>query len=82
MAEGRKVAAARGEGRALVTTTELPNEVPETTFRPTRCRNLLSGGTPIGKPAAFRGRASAHAHILQYMRKWHEPFGGWRRFQQ
>ena len=55
-AEGQKGVAAHGEGRSQAATIESCNEVVSAAFRPMRCHAISSGGTPLGKPAAVRGR--------------------------
>ena len=58
MAEGRKGAAARGEGRPTVVATESLDEASERPSGQRADSPFQSGGTPLGKPAAFRGRAA------------------------
>ena len=66
LAEGR-----RPKGRGSAWRRSLPcsnNRIVErsiqTTFRPPRCRALSSGGTPLGKPAAFLWFAPVGAIVV------------------
>ena len=58
-AEGREGAAARGEGRPTVVATESLDEASERPSGQRADSPFQSGGTPLGKPAAVRGRAPA-----------------------
>ena len=66
-AEGRKGAAARGEGRPTIVTTESLEEVSKRPSSQRVAAPFQGGGTPPGKQAAFRGRAAGaetahHSH--------------------